>query len=95
MSFRDAMRRMDAAILRTFSNQIINVKSGDIIEGVYTREYVETLDIQGNLPVLTGKTSDLTLLNRGDKLEIDGAIFLYIRSEPDGSGMSRALLEAT
>ena len=95
MSFSDAIGRMDAAILRTFSNHVIIVKSGGIIEGVYTKEYVETLDIQGVLPVLTCKTSDIAQLNRGDKLEIDGAIFLYIRSEPDGSGMSRTFLEAT
>jgi hypothetical protein len=75
--------------------EVILGNSGDIITGIFDREFLESLDIQGSSPVLTCKSVDVENLTRKDPLEIDGKIYTFVRAEPDGAGVTRVLLELT
>jgi|DEB0MinimDraft_6_1074348.scaffolds.fasta_scaffold100220_2 hypothetical protein len=75
------------------ASQIVLQGRGDIINGILEREYIESNEISGYRPIITATTKDLECLNRGDIVEVDGVLYRYIYQEPDGTGMSQAVLE--
>lgn len=75
------------------ADEIVVRKNNRIINGIIDKEYIETNDMQGYNPVLTCKTLDLSSLTRGDIIERGKEIYTFIYQEPDGTGMSRVILE--
>lgn len=67
-------------------------RSGKVIRGIIDRDYVETNGIAAYEPVITCKTSDVKYFERGDHIEYGKSIFKYVYSQPDGTGMSRLIL---
>ncbi len=75
------------------ATQFVIQKSGEIFSGILDKDYVDTGDISGFAPVITCASSDLTGLARNDLIEHGGTIYRFILEEPDGTGVSRAILE--
>lgn len=67
-------------------------RSGKVIRGIIDREYVETAGMASYEPVITCKTSDVDYLKRNDLIEYGKSVFKFIYSQPDGTGMSRLVL---
>jgi hypothetical protein len=65
--------------------------------GVFDNEYMEGLDTESRLPVLTCTTADAVAreaVRKGATVDIDGTTYRVDRHEPDGTGMSRLILRA-
>ncbi len=75
-------------------DQFVIQKNGLIIEGIIENEYVEINEMSGQNPVLTCASADLVSLERGDVIEFGSKQYRFILEEPDGTGVSRAILEA-
>jgi len=75
------------------ADEIVIRKSGEIIVGMIENDYVDIDSISGSNPVLVCATSDLYGLRRGDIIEHGSIAYVFIKDEPDGTGVSRAILE--
>ena len=68
-------------------------KNNAIFSGIFEKEYVDTNEISGFKPVITCATEDAQLLSRGDIIERGNELYTFILQEPDGTGISRVILE--
>lgn len=74
-------------------SQFVHQKSGRIFNGIIDSEYVEINEISGNAPVITCTTEDAKSFARGDVIEHGAKLYKFILSEPDGTGVSRLILQ--
>jgi hypothetical protein len=67
---------------------------GDLV-GIFDAEYVSPGDIEDAAPMLECRESDVRRLSlaKGSVLQINSATYRVRRHEPDGTGMSRLILE--
>ena len=75
-------------------DQLIHQRLGRIFNGVLDRDYIESNDISGFAPVITCATADSEGFERGDVIERGAERYRYIYAEPDGTGVSRLILES-
>lgn len=75
-------------------DQLIIQKNGRVFNGVFERDFVDTNEIQGFAPVITCPTADATGLQRGDVIERGKERYRFVYEEPDGTGVSRLILES-
>lgn len=63
---------------------------------IFDNDYIAVGEVEERGPGLTVRTSDVTqlLLRKGTVLTIQSAQYRIRRHEPDGTGMSRLILEA-
>ena len=61
----------------------------------FDREYAESIDIEGRVPLLHCRSSDVERLSlkKGVLVTVGDESFRVKRHEPDGTGMSRLILE--
>lgn len=66
-----------------------------LVLGILDNESSEALDIEGTVPVFTCQTCDVERyqLRKGALLNYAGMAYRVRRHEPDGTGMSRLILE--
>lgn len=69
-------------------------KNGETFNGIFDNEYVSPGDISGSEPVIVCKTEDVENLQRNDVLERGSDLYTFILQEPDGTGVSRVILES-
>ena len=60
---------------------------------IFDRGYVETADIEGDAPVATCKAADVPDLAQGDKFTINSVVYKVVEVQPDGTGVTRAVLQ--
>jgi len=60
------------------------------IEGIFDRDYDDTLDVAGNAPRFMARTSDLSAASvaRETAITIDGTGYTVANIEADGNGLS-------
>lgn len=77
-------------------DQFIILKNGQTFSGLLENDFIDTNQIQGYAPVVTCATADAETLARDDELEHfeTGKKYKFILQEPDGTGVSRLILEA-
>lgn len=75
-------------------DQLVIQKTGAIFNGIFDRDYIDTNEIQGFAPVITCATVDASGLQRGDVIERGKELYKFIYEEPDGTGVSRLILES-
>lgn len=80
-------------MITTLGDTITIASSGKIFYGILDRDYVEALEMSGFSPVITCLTEDVTGLVRGDLLKHGTDKYTFIFEEPDGTGVSRLILE--
>jgi hypothetical protein len=71
------------------------LEDGATIDGILDEEYAEALGIAGSAPVFLCRSADvaeLTLLEN-DRLTIGGTVYEVANIEPDGTGMTKLVLE--
>ena len=86
---------LDDFINDDFAINAVVIDNQSIIQVIFDRPYSDDLDIQGFSPSMTMKTQDANeFLQRGYRVEIEGAVFQVVLLEPDGTGITKVILEA-
>lgn len=75
------------------SDQFVLRKDGRVIDGILDREYIDTNDVSGYAPILVCRTDQLYNIKREDIIEHLDDVYRFIKQEPDGTGVSRVILE--
>lgn len=65
-----------------------------VINGIFGMEYVEIKGVETYAPVFDCATSDVSDASHGAKLTIDAVIYTVRGVQPDGTGLTRLVLEA-
>lgn len=60
---------------------------------IFDNQYASPFDISASRPSCLGKSSDLDSLLFGAEIAVDGVDYVVRSVEPDGTGMTRLLLE--
>ena len=81
-------------MLRSVGGAEYPTDGGNIL-GVFDHEYVDGVDVEGRQPLLTSATADVVALGlrKGSLVTVGGETYRVRRHEPDGTGMSRLILE--
>lgn len=66
--------------------------SGTTANVIFDEEYIETESITGVAPIMTCQTSEVSSLQEGDSVVVNGTTYYVIHKQPDGTGVSRVLL---
>ena len=68
---------------------------GNTIDGILDEEYAEALGIAGTAPVFLCRSADVEelALVENDTLAIGGTVYEIANIEPDGTGMTKLVLE--
>ena len=64
------------------------------VRGIFDNEYVTALGlVDGTHPVFLASSSAVTSAAQGDPITVGGVSYRIARIEPDGTGMTRLILE--
>lgn len=85
--------RANERLLRRLGESLIIQRTGEIFSGVFGKDYIDTNDISGFAPVITCSTADAKNLRRDDIIERGKELYKFIYEEPDGTGVSRLILQ--
>ncbi len=77
-----------------FGGLTANADLGDV-RGIFDHEFLNEADTETRVPVFTCATADVISreLRKGSQLVISNETYKVRRHEPDGTGMSRLILE--
>jgi hypothetical protein len=64
-----------------------------VVRGIFNNGYAEALSMAGSEPSFTAKSSDVSGLVYGNVIAIGGTNYTVRVLEPDGTGMTRLVLE--
>jgi hypothetical protein len=89
-TFLNAMAAVDTQILNALGETVSIKNEVDVVvgavAGIFERQYVETLDLQGYMPTFTYKESDLTI-EEDYKITHNAQEFNVRVKQPDGTGV--------
>ena len=63
------------------------------VAAIFDNEAADALMAAGTQPVLTVKSSDVSATARGTAVVVNGTNYTVAKIEPDGTGLSRVILE--
>lgn len=87
--------RVNAAVIAHCANATADFGAGVTVEGVFQKEYQESLGVAGNKPVITVLEDDLPSLTLGTSTcTINAVSYRVAESHPDGTGNTLLVLEA-
>lgn len=66
---------------------------GATVSAIFSNQSADALDVAGTQPVLTVKSSDVAATARGAAVVVNAVNYTVAKIEPDGTGMSRVILE--
>ena len=69
---------------------------GAVVQVIFDEPHVDTLGgglMEGSLPQVLGRSVDLDAQNHGAAITVAGRNWRVIGNQPDGTGMTRLLLE--
>ena len=73
---------------------IATYKTTEIV-GIFENQYVEIGGVQSVKPTFLIDDASAPNIARGNTITIDGIVYKFILSQPDGTGMTLLVLEAT
>lgn len=84
-----------ASMLRGLGGSLFETSVGQIL-AIFDNEFVDGVEVEGRQPVLTCRTSDVERLRvqKGATVAVEAANYRVRRHEPDGTGLSRLILES-
>lgn len=86
--------RVNAAVIAHCANAVADFGAGVTVEGVFQREYQESLGVAGNKPVFSALLASLPSITFGSTVcSINGAEYVVAESHPDGTGNTLLVLE--
>ncbi len=68
---------------------------GSTVTGIFDASAIDVLGAAGIGPMFTAKTSQVGALAYGDTLTLSGTGYAVRQNDPDGTGMTRLILERT
>lgn len=71
------------------------VIGGAAIKGIFDREFIQTDRIEGYAPIFTCRTDDITEAGHNDTITILDVAYTIQGNEPDGTGITKLLLQKT
>ena len=87
--------RVNAAVIAHLANATADFGAGVTVDGVFQREYQESLGVAGNKPVFTALEADLPSITPGTTAcSINSTSYVVAESHPDGTGNALLVLEA-
>lgn len=92
MVFRDLAARMDNAIKAHVATDVA-VIGGNNVQGAFSKEYVETTQIQGHRPIFRCMVADLGAAGLNSTLVYDGTTYTIKVLQPDGTGWTAMILQ--
>ena len=95
-AFASLEARANAAVMRTLSNATASVGGGEPVPGIFESSYaVGTvgLGMAGTQPSFTTAAHFVPSAPEGTSLDCGGVSYVIAAAEPDGSGMTRLILE--
>lgn len=66
---------------------------GASVSAIFSNQAADALQVAGTQPVLTVKSSDVSATARGTAVVVNAVNYTVAKIEPDGTGMSRVILE--
>jgi hypothetical protein len=85
--------RANDAVLWHLSNAAATLPSTAVVRGIFDNGYSEVLGVAGSEPSFTARTSDVSGLSYGSVINIGGNNHTVRVVEPDGTGLTRLVLE--
>lgn len=83
--------------LRGSSFAVTATIDGNSVTGIFDHEFVTIEDglaqVEAEKPVFTCATSDVSAIDHGDTCTVNGTNYLVVSNQPDGTGVSKLLLE--
>lgn len=64
-----------------------------VVRGLFDNAYLDALGIEASGPSFLGKASDLSGLTHGSAVSIGGSSYTVRGIQPDGTGLTRLVLE--
>lgn len=81
--------------ITSLGGQLVRTDAGSFLS-IFDREYLEAVDTETRVPVLTARTSDVEryVPRKGVEVTVGTDVYRVRRHEPDGTGMSMVYLES-
>lgn len=96
--FTSALNRLNRAVVSRLSTDEVITVGGSVVSAIFDNGYalgnVGMLGMASSQPSITLKTSDVPADPVGTAVTVNAAAYLVAAHEPDGTGISRILLEA-
>lgn len=93
MSFAALQSRVNAAVLAKLSDVSATIGGVGGIAGKFDNAYVDPLGFSGSSPALTCASSDVSAAVQGTVVVVDAVNYTVAAIKPDGTGMTRLLLQ--
>jgi hypothetical protein len=84
---------INAACIGALANVSVTLASAAIINGILSKPSAAQMGIMSTSPELLAKTSELSTVATGQTLTINAIVYTVRAIEPDGTGMTRLILE--
>jgi hypothetical protein len=82
------------ASIQALGGQLVAAEDGQFW-AIFDREFLESVDTETRVPVLTARTSDAEqyIPRKGAAVTVGAVVYRVRRHEPDGTGMTLVFLE--
>jgi hypothetical protein len=89
--------RTASAVLRRLSNADATLPGGVVVPVVFDAPHADALGglMESSKPTVLGRTADLSAIDHDAELSIDGNVWRVVGVQPDGTGMTRLMLEVS
>ena len=92
MTFATIEARINAAALAKLANCTATV-AGVVVAGIFDNSYADIYSMDGLAPSMQCATSDVSTAMRGTAVVVNSVSYTVAGIEPDGTGMTRLVLE--
>lgn len=84
---------VNAAVVAHLANATADFGGGVVVDGLFSNAYIDAFGMAGSRPQIDVLTSALTGIAAGAALSVGGVAYTVAEIHPDGTGMTRLLLE--
>lgn len=85
--------RANKRLINRLGKPLVIQRTGSIIDGVFSKEYVDTNDVSGYAPTIRCESEAALNLKRDDIIERGSELYKFILEQPDGEGFSLLILQ--
>lgn len=88
--------RINAAVVSHLANATADFGGGVVVDGIFDADYGDALNlVAGTMPAFAASTATLSGILPGSTVVIGGTSYSVSTVKPDGTGLTRLMLEAT
>jgi hypothetical protein len=93
MTFKDSLEDDYNEFFNTDEMAVSALIDGLPVDGIFDRPYIDTQEVSGYQPSLTCRSTDIDNVLEDDPVMIDGVSYRVSGVEPDGTGITKLILE--